>query len=301
MSGSERSQDVPSAYTRNDQGIFVPPKPVAHREEEYDSTGFEVLREMQDRHFWYAGRHRFLLHALRSQIKQVPPRHDGLQAIDLGGGCGGWVSYLQRHTPQLFSELALSDSSLRALALAEPVLGNGVNRYQLDLLDMQWRDRWDVAFLLDVLEHIPADAQVLRQIWLALRPGGLLLVTTPALKVFWSYNDELVHHLRRYSRADFARLATASGFECRLTRYFMFFLSPLLLLSRMKRPDITRMTPAEINQHQKNTHRIPPAWANRLLTAVFAAETPLGHWLPFPWGTSVLGVFRKPVASSAST
>jgi hypothetical protein len=30
------------------------------------------------------------------------------------------------------------------------------------------------------------------------------------------------------------------------------------------------------------------------LAAVFAAETPLGHFLRFPWGTSVLGVFRKP-------
>jgi hypothetical protein len=24
-------------------------------------------------------------------------------------------------------------------------------------------------------------------------------------------------------------------------------------------------------------------------TAIFSAETPLGHWLRFPWGTSVLG------------
>jgi hypothetical protein len=28
---------------------------------------------------------------------------------------------------------------------------------------------------------------------------------------------------------------------------------------------------------------------------VFYAETPLGHHLSFPWGTSILGVFEKPM------
>jgi hypothetical protein len=38
-----------------------------------------------------------------------------------------------------------------------------------------------------------------------------------------------------------------------------------------------------------------PAWPiNMTLRAIFAAETPAGHWMPFPWGTSILGVFRKP-------
>ena len=45
---------------------------------------------------------------------------------------------------------------------------------------------------------------------------------------------------------------------------------------------------------QRRTHAVPPAPLNSLLTAVFALETPLGLMLPFPFGTSVLGIFRKP-------
>jgi len=41
------------------------------------------------------------------------------------------------------------------------------------------------------------------------------------------------------------------------------------------------------------THRVPSALLNLPLTAIFGAETPLGHWLRFPWSASVLGVFRK--------
>jgi 2-polyprenyl-3-methyl-5-hydroxy-6-metoxy-1,4-benzoquinol methylase len=292
--------DEQPVYSRGAHGIYTPRTPVVHRDEEYDPAGFDILRDMQRRHFWYAGRHRFLLHVLRAYLKRISPRSDGLKAIDLGGGCGGWVSYLRHHLPQAFSELALSDSSLQALSSAGPVVGEGVGRYQIDLLDLLWHDRWDVAFLLDVLEHIPADEQALRQIWLALRPGGLLFVTTPALQVFWTYNDDLVHHVRRYSRADFARLAGTTGFECCLTRYFMFFLSPVLLLSRRKRLDASKMTREQITEQLKRTHRVPPAWANGLLTLVFAAETPVGHWLAFPWGASVLGVFRKPLESKGT-
>src|SRR5258707_166587 len=98
-------------YSRNAQNIFQPDSPVVHREEEYDSRGFEVLRDMQSRHFWYRGRHRFLLRA----VKDALPAGGGLSGIDLGGGCGGWLVYLQQRLPGKFAQLALADSSLREL------------------------------------------------------------------------------------------------------------------------------------------------------------------------------------------
>lgn len=150
-----------------------------------------------------------------------------------------------------------------------------------------------MAFLLDVLEHIPDDVETVKQIYKSLRPGGYLFVTTPALKRFWTYNDDLAHHVRRYSRRDFARLADAVGFKLCWSRYFMFFLSPLLLLSRMKAPDLENMTRDEIRAHQRRTHQVPSGPVNVALGLAFSCETPLGLRIPFPWGTSVLGVFQK--------
>jgi SAM-dependent methyltransferase len=280
-------------YSLNSNRIFTPDIPVVHRDEEYDSRGFEVLRDMQSRHFWYLGRHRFLLRALKIHLPGVRTGAEALSAIDLGGGCGGWIRYLQSHLPAVFGELALSDSSLHALELAGPVVG-GAARFQTDLLRLGWGDRWDVAFLLDVLEHIPADADVLTQIREALKPGGLLFVTTPALKCFWSYNDEMAHHVRRYSKRDFARLAGTTGLQLLRARYFMFLLSPLLWLSRLRSPDLATMNKNEIFELAERTHRVPAAPVNGLLRLIFSLETPLGVRLPFPWGTSLLGVFRKP-------
>ena len=128
----------------------------------------------------------------------------------------------------------------------------------------------------------------------SLKPGGLLFVTTPALECFRTMNDELVHHVRRYTRADFKQLARNCGLELVASRYFMFFLSPLLILSRWLAPAVARMHGREIRDYVTRTHSVPATPINQALRLLFSMETPLGLWLPFPWGTSLLGVFRKP-------
>lgn len=270
-------------------GIHRPATPVAHRDEEYQQEQFRTLVAMQERHFWYRGRHRFLLSALDRHA----PKKEGLRAIDLGGGCGGWLRYLAEHRPAWAQTLALADSSQVALGFAADVLPAGTARYQIDLMNLGWDKEWDAAFLLDVLEHIPDDATALRQVRASLKPGGLLFVTTPALPAFWSYNDDLAKHLRRYTRSDFTRLAAETGFELCDARYFMFLLSPLYWLAR-KRGGIAQMSEAQKKDLFERSHRVPAAPVNGLLASAFAAETPLGHWMRFPWGTSILGVFRRP-------
>jgi len=280
-------------------GIYRPAVPVVHREEEYDSRGFEMLRHMQERHFWYRGRHRFVLHAVHRYWGRLRSPEHPCHAVDVGGGCGGWVSYLHRRKRFRVDELALADSSLAALRMAAEYLPEGVDRYQVDILDLPWSGRWDLAFLLDVLEHIPDDRRAMAEIHRAMASGGLLFVTAPALQRFWTWNDEVVGHQRRYCKADFARLAKESGFELLDARYFMFLLSPLLLLSRWATQSKISRTPAE-KRHElaAQMHRVPNAIVNRLLFSVFSAESPLGHRLRFPWGTSIFGVFRKPSVAS---
>lgn len=267
---------------------------VRHREEEYDSRGFQLMKDMQDRHFWYRGRHRFLLHAVRRHLPRLPSGVASCRAVDLGGGCGGWLTYLLRHGNLPLGELALADSSELALRLAREQLPAHVRGYQVDLLRLPWRGRWDAVFLLDVLEHIPQHEEALREIAAALAPGGLLFLTCPALSCFWTWNDEVAEHQRRYSRADLRQLAAACGCELLDARYFMFFLSPLLLAARLgRRPRLDALSDEEAWELMKQTHRVPPGPINAALGAVFACETPLGHVVRFPWGTSILGVFQK--------
>lgn len=279
-----------TGYTLAPDGIHQPPTQVQHRDEDYAETGFDTLSMMQQRHFWYRGRHRFLLGSLdRFRPQDAPP----WACVDLGGGVGGWVQYLSDRRPDLFRPLALADSSRVALQMAGGSLPEGVARFQVDLMNLGWTEHWDIAFLLDVIEHLPDDLRALREAGRALKPGGLLFVTAPALPQFWSYNDEVAHHLRRYTRRDFVRLAEQSGLLLCDVRYFMFLLSPLYWLAR-RRPGVAALTEKEKRDLAIRGHRIPPRLVNAALTAIFAAETPVGHWVRWPWGTSILGVFRKP-------
>jgi len=264
---------------------------VVHRDDEYDPSGFAILNEIQERHFWYRGRHRFLLGSVHRHLGTVgSPR-----VIDLGGGCGGWIAYLAARKRFPTAELALADSAPEALGLAAQILPAGTKTFQIDLLNLPWTDRWDVAFLLDVLEHIPAHEEALRNVHRALAPGGLLFITAPALQAFWSWNDEAVHHVRRYSKADFRRLGAACGYRLLDARYFMFFLSPLLLAARLAvRPDLELMSKEQRWALLARMHRVPGPVVNGTLGLVFCCETPLGHYLPFPWGSSVLAVLQKP-------
>lgn len=306
-------------WTRNADGILVPSTGVTHRNEDYDELGFEALAQMQRSHFWYRGRHRFLLAALRKWTRRIYGNGKRLSGVDLGAGCGGWISLLERAQPDLFAELALADSSLEALRHARSMVSEKVTLHQVDLANLMWRDRWQVVFLLDVLEHLPDDAGALREIYRAVEPGGLLFLTAPAFSRFWSYNDELAHHQRRYCKSDFRRLADETGWQLCDVRYFMFFLSPLLLASRFQHPvcqvlrvdpanHVGPLLPASRFRHQtlklmsrseradlsRRIHRVPTSLLNFALARVFCAETPLGLHVPFPFGTSILAVLRKP-------
>lgn len=275
---------------RRCNGIYVPPTSVVHRDDEYHSEFFQSLCLMQRDHFWYRGRHRFLLRGVHRFVSGPAPR----RVVDLGGGCGGWVDYLARHGKFPQSELALADSSELALKFSAQILSPEVARYQIDLLNLQWRNRWDIAFLLDVLEHIPDHEGALSQIRDALAPGGLLFITVPALERFWTWNDDVAQHQRRYCRADYQRLAERCGYRLRDARYFMFFLSPLLLASRLAANSKLKGMSAESRRElAAKMHRPPHPLINGSLAAIFGAETPLGHFLRFPWGTSLFAVLQK--------
>ena len=280
-------------YTLDDMGIYRPSITVNHRNNEYDETSFVHLMEMQANHFWYKGRHKFLLTALKKTAL-----NNNSSVIDLGGGVGGWVKYLFENKSIKFTEIAMGDSSEIALLNAKTILPESIGLYQVDLMTLEWKDKWDIIFLLDVIEHCPDDVSILRQAFNALKPGGKLIVSTPALMVFWSYNDEKAQHLRRYNRADYKKLADKTGFNLVDARYFMFFLSPLYWLSRKTKSK--NLTDAELDAAIIKEHQPPNKFLNRILTAIFSAESPLGHFIHFPWGTSVLGIFEKPTNCSGA-
>lgn len=265
---------------------------LVHREAEYDSRGFAVLARMQSQHFWYLGRRRFIAELLRKHIPVT--NRSGRRVIDLGAGCGGFIQYLAALGLFPESEFAVGDSSLAALKYCKQTLASTASAYQIDLMNLGWSERWDTTLLLDVIEHLPDDVGALREVYKSLEPGGYCLVTVPALKQFWSWNDDAVGHQRRYSVKDLSERLQSVGFRVLDARYFMFLLSPLLLASRLANSrKVASLTDEDRWRLVEESHAIPAAPVNQLMRAVFSLETPAGHLVRFPWGTSAIALCQK--------
>lgn len=102
-------------------------------ESRYPDDGHDMLREMHRRHFWYRGRRRFALAALRCVLAKQKRAHQSLDVADLGGGNGNWLAWLlQAGTPRI-GRAVLADVSPQALADAQAIVPGQVEKQQVDL------------------------------------------------------------------------------------------------------------------------------------------------------------------------
>ena len=69
------------------------------------------------------------------------------------------------------------------------------------LADLNSADRFDSIVYIDVLEHIEHDREELAAAAARLRPGGRLIVLSPAHQKLFTPFDSAIGHFRRYSRA----------------------------------------------------------------------------------------------------
>lgn len=65
--------------------------------------------------------------------------------------------------------------------------------------------RFDTAVYIDVLEHIEDDRTELAQVARHIRPGGQIIVLSPAYQFLYSPFDKAIGHYRRYNRSSLLR------------------------------------------------------------------------------------------------
>jgi SAM-dependent methyltransferase len=140
---------------------------------------------------------------------------------------------------------------------------------------------------MDVLEHLKDDAGALRELVRLARPGGVIVLTVPALPFLWSDWDVALHHVRRYRRSDLATIIAPLEVDViRLAYFNASAVLPIWLIRRWRkhRPATSQSTWAE--------HRLPGPLLNRLLHASMVIPSRWGWFRP-PLGVSLLAVLRK--------
>jgi SAM-dependent methyltransferase len=124
--------------------------------------------------------------------------------LDSTGGTGRWVCL--EPDPELSGLLAKNLAETEPRRAYETVCGG------LAALTGQ---QFDTIIYIDVLEHTDNDREELHQAASLLRPGGHLIVLSPAHQRLFSPFDAAIGHFRRYSRP---RLRSISPASLRLER-----------------------------------------------------------------------------------
>lgn len=198
---------------------------LAETNDGFDAGYFTLLARLEAGNFWFRSRNRLLIWALREYFPHAS------SFLEIGCGTGFVLSGIRREFPGL----ALSGSEIfsKGLAFAEKRVP-GVTLFQMDARHIPFESEFDVIGAFDVLEHIEEDDAVLLQMFQATRPCGGILLTVPQHRFLWSGVDEYSFHKRRYTRKELIEKVERAGFEMIRATSFVFFLLPLMLLSRMK-------------------------------------------------------------------
>ncbi len=240
----------------------------------------------EDRHWWFATR----TWAIEKWLRQLP-KNKKLEILDVGCGAGNMIHHLSR-----YGRVHGIEIDARPVKIAQE---RGYDVQQADAAQhIPFGDATlDLVTALDVIEHVDDDIAVLCEAHRVLKPGGHLLVTTPAFQWLWSHNDELNAHKRRYNAYGLSARLTECGFRVRRTSYNFFLVFPLaasliLLRNRTGQRVELRSHHVQENEYQVEMEPVSPL-LNSLLRGVGQIEAQLIGAINLPFGTSLISLAEK--------
>jgi ubiquinone/menaquinone biosynthesis C-methylase UbiE len=248
-----------------------------------DAAEYDNIAALEQEHWYYSGKRRFV----RDWIRRVRPPRANDVLLDCGAGTGLFAKEMEADCRVLV--LDDHEEALRILRTRfrpEQILSLAGD--QVPLPD----GALDYVTALDVLEHVPDDAAVVRGFHRLLKPGGIAVVTVPASMALWSDWDVALHHFRRYHRAQLRALFPDAGWEVVYANYTNVLVYPAVWSVRKWRAlTAKKQTNGAATTKQRTEDKIPPAPVNALLRTTFAG---MAHWrVPFPFGVSLVLVARR--------
>jgi hypothetical protein len=135
----------------------------------------------------------------------------------------------------------------------------------------------------------------LREFLRVLRPGGIVVITVPALMALWSDWDVTLRHFRRYTRGSLLKIIPPE-FEVLHTNYVNVAVLPLVFAMRKWRGLKGRLG---MKTGARSEDKIPAPWLNRFLRWTFVTLA-CQKAIPFPAGVGLITVLRKkePIAKT---
>jgi SAM-dependent methyltransferase len=261
-----------TTWSQGEPGLFMP------------EAILTELSALIRQHPWWQARARLVL-AILEQHAITPP------ARVLDAGCG-WGVTLE----------TLEERGYRASGL-------DISRQALDRLDRPDRQLieadltgplgraavvhsgFDAVLALDVIEHLDDDGAALASLGRLVRPGGLVIVSVPALPELFSEFDQAQGHRRRYHPEALRRAFRGTDLAIEQLVWWGSWLVPLFRARRRRSPRLANQTPEAIYRRHVKLPPWPLPW---LFRVAFACEQGRALRGETKRGTSLVAVARRP-------
>jgi SAM-dependent methyltransferase len=243
-----------------------------------DQALYREHAQLERDHWWFVGRRAIVERVLASTLPAAPDR----RILDVGCGTGGMLPMLAGfgHVEGLEPEQVAVDHCRTAFPDYEVRQGRVPDEVPSD-------GSFDLVTAFDVVEHIADDREATERLRAAVRPGGHVAVTVPALMQLWSDHDVRNGHHRRYTRPELAELLVTTGLDLRHVSYFNTALLPVVASARLAQR-LRRRAP----EHHSD-FSMPSPRVNRLLTGLFRSERSLVARPGLPIGVSLIAVAQR--------
>jgi SAM-dependent methyltransferase len=232
------------------------------------------IYRLQDTHWWYRSRKRFLDVLLR----QLPK---GGLVLDAGCGPGSMLHYYAG-----YGDVVGLDSYAPALDMARNHFPGSLVQGQIVSLPFA-TGSFSLVSACEVLYHrsIPDVRQAVAELSRVLKPGGLLLVIDSANSACCSAHDRAAHGARRFTRGELTAVMEASGLRVVHATYAFSLLLPVVWL--------VRRIKGWLQIAEEPGGELRSVWGplNELVILWFTLEAAVaGRWgLPFGLSVQVLG------------
>jgi len=202
-----------------------------------DEVEIARLAATDTRSWWVRGRRALVASVLREHVQGAA----GKVVADLGCGAGGLCDTLR-----LYGRVVGIDRSPLSIEICRRKEYSALVMGQVEHLPLA-EASVDLVVMADVLEHVQDDQQAIGECARVIRPGGILVLTVPAIPRLYGDHDQALGHFRRYSAGGLRHLLHSNGFKVvRITHFngvFLPVITAVRLLRRILRDPTPRADP----------------------------------------------------------
>lgn len=231
-------------------------------------------------HPWWRARTALTLELL-ARLGVAPPS----RVLDAGCGWGTTLEGLERAGYRVVGA-DISKSAL--LELERP--GRELVELDLNCPLPEGVEPFDAVLALDVIEHLDDDRSAVARLGELARPGGLVVVSVPALPDLYTEFDAIQGHRRRYLPDRLHDAFDETGLVIERVFWWGSWMVPLLRASRGKPRSRPGESPGEV---YRKYLALPPWPAPLIFRAAFAVEQARAIDGKLRVGTSLFAVARK--------